>query len=222
MKLLFGVLALAVSLSGGARADVISYSDSYAPVAAGGWSHAFALSRFDSSLGSLNAVTFNYGLGVTGRFRLENLEAKPVTFLTQAGGNVVFYGPVSRSIAASASASQAVGAFDGQVDYSGASGVQIGPLSATNAGALGVWSGWADLIGSGVFAIDAQAFSAPSARGDGQLSAEIISEMTGWISVSYDYTPAVRQVPEPLSMALVGIGVLGLGVLRRRPRVRRA
>ena len=222
MKSLFGVVALAVSLTGTARADVISFSDSYAPGAASSWSHAFSLSRFDSSLGSLNAVTFNYGLGVTGSFRLENLEAKPVTLLAQAGANLVFYGPVSRSIAAYASASEAVGAFDGVVDYGGASGAQLGPLSATNAGALGGLTGWADLIGAGAFTIDAQAFSAPSARGDGQLAADLVSEMTGWISVSYDYTPAVRQVSEPQSMALVGIGVLGLGALRRRRCLERA
>lgn len=222
MKSLFGVLALALSLTGTARADVISFSDSYTPGAAGSWSHAFSLSRFDSSLGSLSAVTFNYGLGLSGSFRLENLEAKPVTLLAQAGANLVFYGPVSRSIAASASTSEAVGAFDGVVDYGGASGAQLGPLSASNAGAVGLLTGWADLIGAGAFTIDAQAFSSPSARGDGQLAADIVSEMTGWIRVSYDYTPTVRQVAEPESMALVGIGVLGLGALRRRRCVKQA
>ncbi|WP_346288290.1 choice-of-anchor E domain-containing protein [Zoogloea sp.] len=216
MKSLFSVLALAVSLTGGARADVISFSDAYAPGVGNSWSHAFALTRFDSSLGILNSVTFNYGLGVASSFRLENLEAKPVTLLAQAGGNVVFYGPVSRSLAAYASVSEAVEAFDGQVDYGGASGARIGPLSANNASALALLTGLADFIGAGQFAIDAQAFSSPTARGDGQLAADIVSEVTGWISVSYDYTPAARGVPEPGSMALVGVGVLGLGAMRRR------
>ena len=216
MKSLFGVIALTVSLTGTARADVISFSDSYAPGAASSWSHVFSLSRFDSSLGSLNAVTFNYGLGLSGSFRLENLEARPVTLLAQTGANLVFYGPVSRSISAYASASEAVGAFDGVADYGGVSGALIGPVTANNSNSVGPLAALADLIGVGRFTIDAQAFGSPTARGDGQLAADIVTEITGWISVSYDYTPTVRGLPEPATMALVGIGVLGMGGLRRR------
>ena len=74
----------------------------------------------------------------------------------------------------------------------------------------------AGLLGVGRFTIDAQAFGSPSARGDGQLAADIVTEITGWISVSYDYTPTVGNLPEPATMALVGIAVLGMGGLRRR------
>ncbi|WP_374494136.1 choice-of-anchor E domain-containing protein [Zoogloea sp.] len=216
MKTLTRVLVLTALLTGAARADVISFSDSYSPGVANSWNHSFALNRFDASLGVLNSVTFSYGGSVTSQFRLENLEARPVTLMTQAGANLVFYGPVSRSIAAYASASEAVDAFDGVVDYGGASGALIGPLTATNANTLAPLGALADLIGVGRFTIDAQAFGSPTARGDGQLAADIVTEITGWISVSYDYTPTVRDLPEPASMALVGIAVLGMGGLRRR------
>lgn len=216
MRSLTRVFALAALLSGAARADVISFSDSYAPGAANSWNHSFALDRFDGSLGVLNSVTFSYGGSVTSQFRLENLEARPVTLLAQAGANLVFFGPVSRSISAYASASEAVGAFDGVVDYGGLSGALIGPVTANNSNSMGPLAALADLIGVGRFTIDAQAFGSPTARGDGQLAADIVTEITGWISVSYDYPPTVRGLPEPATMALVGIGVLAMGGLRRR------
>jgi hypothetical protein len=68
---------------------------------------------------------------------------------------------VSRSISAYASASEAVGAFDGVADYGGVSGALIGPITANNSNSVGLLAALADLIGVGRFTIDAQALVRP-------------------------------------------------------------
>jgi hypothetical protein len=40
--------------------------------------------------------------------------------------------------------------------------------------------------------------------------------MGAQMTVTYTYEPDVNQVPEPASIALVGLGVLALGLIGRR------
>ena len=41
----------------------------------------------------------------------------------------------------------------------------------------------------------------------------------GWLAARWNYTSASASVPEPGTLALFGIGLLGIGVARRRRRV---
>ncbi len=76
----------------------------------------------------------------------------------------------------------------------------------------------ADWIGSGNRLLSAEAFGNSGTVGGGNLDTSVQTWANGTLTVVYDYTvptPPVT-VPEPASMALVGLGMMGLAAVRRR------
>ena len=75
----------------------------------------------------------------------------------------------------------------------------------------------ADWIGSGNRLLSAEAFGNSGTSGGGNLDTSVQTWANGTLTVVYDYTvPAPAQIPEPASMALIGLGALGLAAVRRR------
>ncbi len=52
--------------------------------------------------------------------------------------------------------------------------------------------------------------------GGGNVLSTINTEAEGLIDVTYTYTPTATPVPEPMSLAIFGVAVVGLGIIRRR------
>lgn len=220
------LLALAlVAAAGTAQADVMTQSDSFG-YATTNWTYTLGtLAQFDGSLGTLNSVTLALTGSINQTLQAENLGGSADNLTPVAGGTIRFRqgGSVvlNQVLPTTTGVTFAATSFDGSDNKSGTSGINFGVLSASASNTVTLTSA-ADLagfIGMGFLtSYDLRAIGNGLIESDnGNISQIIQTEALASVIVTYDYTPtAPTPVPEPTSMALIGLGALGLAAARRR------
>ncbi len=185
MKKLTLLAALAIASVGSAYADSISFSSSYGP-ALTNWNQNLSLNQFDSSLGSLTSIVFDYNGNVSSTFRFESLDAAPATLTANASADIVFGLPISDTLSISGSAIQPVTAFDGSIDFGGTSGALVGPVTGSDSGSLTLLSAFAPYIGLGTYNINVAATGLSNVSGAGNLISQISTQAFAEIKVTYN------------------------------------
>ncbi len=214
MKKMIGLLATGMLAMSAAQAATISFSNAIADTTTN-WAHNLTLQQFDGSLGTLQSVKFTYAGHVNTTFREESLDAAPATITVTASAAIAFALPVGQTLNISNSNTQNVGAFDGTIDFAGASG--FGPLlvTGTDSGMLTLVSGLGAFVGLGTYNIGVTATGTSGASGAGNLISQI--NTTAGANITVDYTYAVQhQTPEPASLALAGLALAGIALTARR------
>ena len=223
------LIALAlVAVAGGAQADVITQSDAFGYQTTN-WTHALGgLSQFDSSLGTLNSVIISLTGSINQSLVAENIGGSADTLIPVAGGTLRFRqgGSIvlNQVLPTTSGSTFFATAFDGTDDKAGTSGVNFGILSASasNTVTLTAPADLAGFIGAGFLSnYDLRAIGNGMIESDnGNISQIIQTEARASVTLSYEYTkaqnPDPQPVPEPASMALIGLGALGLAAVRRR------
>ena len=225
--LVYALVVLAVSLSANAAvmSYTVSFSDSYDGVF--NINKVLSVPRFNPLMGTLQSVTIDYGISANGTVGFESTSTNP---LVDGEFATYFYwqNPVTNSTKGNlkldfdsttvASVNWDVretyilnlAAFDGNIDYAGASGFMTTYLDKSDSGSLFYNSNLGSFVGDSMinvtFDLVGQAYSAIATPGNG--SSQVRTFGAGDVTITYQY------IPEPATMCLLGLG----GLLLRKKK----
>lgn len=217
LKKLLAAGVLAAALSGGAQAATVSYTSTIGE-ADTDWSGTLSVAKFDAALGNLTKVTFNYGGLLWSALEVENRSTESGTEVTaHMVGAIVFGLPIGEIVDLTLENAFAVSlaAFDGAIDFAGSSGHAFAPRTNENYDTKTFTSLLSMFQGPGTLDITADASGSVLLSGGGNVLSGIETRASAWLEVVYEYSTDT-SVPEPAPLALLGAGLLGLGIARRK------
>lgn len=191
------------------------------------------LSRFDTGLGTLNSVSFN--VGWTGEVEFSWSQLGPFTGHTVTQRSTVSFRADGSTDSVSATATDGTQTIPNQGLFQlGAVGARDiaggGVFTETSAAFLALFSGPGSIASS----IELENFVELTVNSGGPVtgttrncppfgsldcgvaSGAIIPSIRATLEITYDYTEASIAMPAPGGIALLALGLIGLGAVRRR------
>lgn len=174
------------------------------------------LDLFDSSLGTLNSVTLTLSGSATQSITLTNNAQQDQT--TRATGTVDLLFTSSLAGLNLSQGGLSLSGTTGFVTLASGASQTFGPLTDSDSIVLAPTSSLFSVAGGGQFSISCASISGIGiSGGGGNIASDQATTAGCGATIAYDYTPTPpAPVPEPTSMALIGLGALGLAAVRRR------
>ena len=177
------------------------------------------INKFNPILGALQSVKFTLGGSVSGVYKYESLDAASSSITANLSATITLTRPDLTTLVVTIpvfSATSPAGPFDGSIDFLGSSGATSPTVSATSSNAV-TTSTAADITlftGPGTIALPVLAGGSSTASGSGNLITQFNTSAGATVTVVYTYL--TTDVPEPVSLAILGGGLIVLGAVRRR------
>jgi len=183
------------------------------------------INKFNSALGTLNSVTFD--ISWNGEVEYFHTSFFPSSgYVSVHQSQVAFRADgISNSVTASAASTATVPVSTFPIQGIGAEDISGGSIfSDSTAALLSLFSGsgaiestielenFVELTAIGGLA-SASSANCPAI---GSIACGILAPISGSLSLTYDYTAAASAVAAPGAIALIGLGVVGMGIARRR------
>lgn len=215
--------AVLMTVAGASSANALSitHTDTIA-VQPTNWNLSVSLPKFDTALGPLNSILVEITGQISGNIRMENTDAAAATItgtlsafqiLQKPGGGFLL------NVLPAVSEIFNATAYDNVTDYGGTSGVTVNDVTGNAAASTFVAVGdWGLFTCAGVacatnLSMDVSASGTSTATGSGNIATIFNTNAGAEVKITYDYGVTT---PEPASMAILGAGMLALGIARRR------
>ena len=217
----FALWLLSVSFlcTSSANAAIISFFDTYDPTAIPFPSTALvSLSQFDPALGTLTQVTLTLDANTSGgsiTFDNEALVESAVTLGIGAEVTAVgLAGMVATAVPLQTSSGSVDADNDAAADFVGTDSFSVVGGSGNDSDSAVLTAGLAPYIGTGVFDVEIAAAVENFLGTDGGFGpiSQSPGVTDGTVTVIFEFIP----IPEPSTALLLGFGLAGLGVRRRR------
>ncbi len=178
------------------------------------FSYTVPISQFDTRGGELALSEVRWWVRgmLEGVAEVESLDAAPTTIDLELAAtmSVSLGGQTLDDIDVIISESFTAGAFDGGIDFTGASGASFGPLM-DDVAATGVFaSDLSSFLGGGQTSLTLEAVGLSSVRGSGN----VVTSFTTLAAIEYEIEYVFTEVPTPAA----GLPLLGAALLLRRRR----
>lgn len=154
------------------------------------WSVTNSVPQFDPTLGTLTNVSVSVGANLRNRFRVESRSGLPRSATTTGIGTITanVNGLVASTVITN-SHTQKLGAFDGVLDYAGASGFDV-TLDGVGQAVTDA-TDFVPFIGTGNIPLTASAVATGSYSGPGDYRFIINTIASAIVTVTYEFSPPV-------------------------------